>query len=293
MKKIIFSLCLIFACILVAICGNVIYWVIKTPASTWELLFSREVRQSVREANRRAAVSPVPHLLFNYPLVVGDMTASFKDNYLQNHTDRSAKILIFPIYYDSHVYRNRVPAKNIYVGEPSIISASKDESFGETLQKTNPKMLEAEAFLFFVKGCSPVIAGVYFPLKCKEDPTTRNSIQILGVYRLPESQLQRLNEIMYRELSDISSPLYLKDGAYYFPFEEAIKSNLFFSYQAVRWPVECINTMYQAVGEVPPSNAHVRSMMDWGLSGHSNVVYKNYSSNALKMLKEFLDDHSN
>ena len=258
-------------------------------AFLWHCLsdFLTDIKQARRERTERE----IPRLLFDYPMLVTDKSALFSDGYRDkfdySHYAKNG-ILVIPLYYENHVYRTGQMSRSVTLGKPVIIQPTTEKTFGEVLKEIDPRMLEAERFIFFVENCPPVSYGAYFPEHCEEEIGTNRIVQLLCVYPISEQESKKLNAEIYRILSHNDS-IALRDGEYIARYEEAIESNQFLFFQGVGWPKKCVEQLCENVGYEPRYVDYVcPAMFRWGLSGHGDRVIINYTAAELQILKKKL-----
>ena len=243
------------------------------------------------QAHGQHVEGEVPRLLFDYPMSVTDYSARFSDGYRENYDySHYAKngILVIPLYYENHVYRTQQIPQEATLGKPVIIQPTTEKTFGEVIKEIEPRMLEAEMFIFFVQNCPPVTVGTYFPAHCEKEKGTDKVVQLLCVYPIPELESKRLNAEIYRTLSR-NTTIILRDGEYTARYEEAIASNHFLFFQQIGWPKDCVEQVCRNIGYEPRYVDYVcPTMFSWNLSGHANRVIIKYTAEELHIIKKFL-----
>lgn len=243
------------------------------------------------QAHGQHVEGEVPRLLFDYPLSVTDYSAQYSDGYRENYDySHYAKngILVIPLYYKNHVYRTQQIPQEATLGKPVIIQPTTEKTFGEVIKEIDPRMLEAEGFIFFVQNCPPVTVGPYFPAHCEKEKGTDKVVQLLCVYPIPEQESKKLNTEIYRTLSQ-NCTIALRDGEYTARYEEAIASNRFLFFQQVGYPKDCVEQNCRNVGYEPRYVDYVcPAMFSWDLSGHGDRIIINYTAEELNIIKNFL-----
>lgn len=254
------------------------------------LLFASAVRVAP-QSTRQHEIHEIPRLFFDYPLSVTDRSAQYSDGYRENfdysHYAKNG-ILVIPLYYKNHVYRTQQVPQEATLGKPVIIQPTTEKTFGEVIKEIDPRMLEAEGFIFFVQNCPPVTEGSYFPAHCEKEKATDKVVQLLCVYPIPEQESKKLNTEIYRTLSQ-NCTIALRDGEYTARYEEAIASNRFLFFQQVGYPKDCVEQNCRNVGYEPRYMDYVcPAMFSWDLSGRGDRIIINYTAEELNIIKNFL-----
>lgn len=237
-----------------------------------------------------AAAQACPKLIFDYPLLATYYpTATIQQ---EEHVRYGQEgILVIPLYPDGSPYgTQRRLATHINIGSPILLMPDENRRFGDTVREAAPEALEAEVFVFFVKGCPPVAQSAYFPCHVERVPSTNQPQQWLGVYPLPAEQMQRLNRVLLRELTS-GETIRIRRYKQMIPFETALQTESFFSYDSIAWPRECVEEEYAAKHRPLTSGAYaMMSMFSWGSLGDQATATPRFTDADKALLRRFLED---
>lgn len=230
-----------------------------------------------------------PKLLFNYPLLVTDKPTVITARHEEHVRYGQDGILVIPLYPDGSPYgtRRRL-ASHINIGSPFLILPDEKRRFGDQVRDAAPEALAAESFIFFVKGCPPVTHSAYFPCYAVQIPGVALPPQWLGVYPLPAEQMQRLNRILLRELTS-GEPIRIRRSTRMIPFETALQTESFFSYDDIAWPRECVEEEYAAMHLPLTSGAYTLvSMFSWDARAAHPTATPRFTEADKERIRDFL-----
>lgn len=231
-----------------------------------------------------------PKLLFDYPLLVTYYpTVTIQQ---EEHVRYGQEgILVLPLYPDGSPYgTQRRLASHINIGSPFLVMPNENRRFGDQVREVAPEALAAESFIFFVKGCPPVTHSAYFPCYAVQIPGVAVPPQWLGVYPLPAEQMQRLNRVLLRELTS-GEPIRIRRCRRMIPFETAMQTESFFSYDFIAWPRRCVEEEYAAKHRPLTSGAYAMiSMFSWGALGDHAAATPRFTEADKKRMRDFLEE---
>lgn len=238
-----------------------------------------------------ATAEACPKLLFDYPLLITHKPTVITARQEERVRYGQEGILVIPLYPDGSPYgtRRRL-ARHINIGSPFLIRPDENRRFGDQVRDAAPEALAAERFIFFVKGCPPVTHSAYFPCYAVQIPGVAVPPQWLGVYPLPAEQMQRLNRILLRELTS-GEPLRIRDSKRMIPFETALQTESFFSYDSIAWPRACVEEEYAAMHQPLPSGAYsLVSMFSWDAHAAHTTATPRFTEADKKRMRDFLEE---
>lgn len=238
-----------------------------------------------------ATAEACPKLLFDYPLLVTyyPTVTTQQEEHVRYGQDG---ILVIPLYPDGSPYgtRRRL-ASHINIGSPFLIMPDENRRFGDQVREAAPEALAAESFIFFVKGCPPVTHSAYFPCYAVQIPGVALPPQWLGVYPLPAEQMQRLNRILLRELTS-GEPIRIRRSTRMIPFETALQTESFFSYDDIAWPRECVEEEYAAMHLPLTSGAYTLvSMFSWDARAAHPTATPRFTEADKERIRDFLSSN--
>lgn len=245
------------------------------------------------DASEKSTQQVCPKLLFAYPLLVTDEVGRYHAEWGKFPSHGQEGVLVIPRYHEGTPYdgtRRKLNGR-VTLGTPFIIVPDVQRSFGELVREKSPEALNADSFLFFVRGFAPVCASAYFTARSVRNPETQQAVQLLGVHRLSSEQNHYLNRIIMRELFENAS-LYISDTKRVTSFTEAMNKGGFFCFSDVGWPPECVETLKRNIGETgaPSSGEYtLRAMVSWQVHVPYSTISIPFTVKDKNLIREYLE----